>query len=239
MLEIIEIIGPSNQGTTKPYLCRGEDDALYYVKGRNSGRRSQCCEWIVGNLAIAFGLPVAPFQLVNISPELLSVAKVEWQDIGVGTAFGSKKQDGAYWFEPNFVDKVSEQLRKDVLAFDWWVKNMDRQIDNPNLLWTQASGQLVVIDYGFALDKESFFSTIFQSYHIFGQHSDTVFGDLASQAEYSRRFSDALAAWQEACDNLPPEWLRKAVADTEDPLDLIAARELLDKCLTNELWRME
>lgn len=238
VLEIIEILGPSDQGKTKPYLCRGEDDTLYYVKGRNSGTWSQCCEWVVGSLAQAFGLPVAPFKQVNISSELLAEAKIGWRDIGEGIAFASEKQDGAYWFEPNFVFKVPQQLRMDVLAFDWWVRNMDRQIDNPNLLWADASSQLVVIDYGFSFD-DSFFPTVFQGYHIFSSEKDRVFSDLASQAQYANRFATALSVWEVACDNLPPAWLAQVGSGTGDAFDLPVARQILERCLSNELWRVE
>lgn len=39
-IEITEIIRPAEQGRSGPYICRGEDNRLYYVKGRNTGRRS-------------------------------------------------------------------------------------------------------------------------------------------------------------------------------------------------------
>lgn len=33
-LQIVEIIGRSTQGVTKPFICRGEDDEIYFVKGK-------------------------------------------------------------------------------------------------------------------------------------------------------------------------------------------------------------
>ena len=47
---IVEIISRSEQGVTRPFLCRAENDALYYVKGRYAGYRALCCEWVAGRL---------------------------------------------------------------------------------------------------------------------------------------------------------------------------------------------
>lgn len=236
MLEIVEILGPSKQGKTKPYLCRGDDDALYYIKGKHSGHKSQCCEWVVGCLAQSFGIPVAPFQQAHVSAALLAEAPAEWKEIGEGVVFASQNQEGALWFEPDFVAQVPEQLRKDVFAFDWWVQNMDRQSDNPNLLWANAAAQLVVIDYAFSFEKETFFPTLFKSYHIFAQGTEQIFGDFVTQAEYAERFTRTLASWDEACAKIHPSWLASA---DEDKLDFVEARQTLERCLTNELWRVE
>lgn len=32
-LEIVEIMGRAQQGVTQPFICRGEDDQVYFVKG--------------------------------------------------------------------------------------------------------------------------------------------------------------------------------------------------------------
>jgi hypothetical protein len=50
LVEIVEILGRSEQGRTRPFICRGDDGQIYYVKGRGALRRSQLCEWTVGHL---------------------------------------------------------------------------------------------------------------------------------------------------------------------------------------------
>ena len=55
-IQILEIIGRATQGITKPFICRGEDEHIYFVKGRGAGMRSLICEWVVGNLAIKLGV---------------------------------------------------------------------------------------------------------------------------------------------------------------------------------------
>lgn len=39
-LTIVEIIKQAEQGMSSPFLCRADDGALYFVKGRASGRAS-------------------------------------------------------------------------------------------------------------------------------------------------------------------------------------------------------
>ena len=40
-VNIVEIIRRSTQGITRPFLCRGDDNWLYYVKGHGAGRAGQ------------------------------------------------------------------------------------------------------------------------------------------------------------------------------------------------------
>jgi hypothetical protein len=238
VLEIVEIAGLSDQGKSKPYLCRGEDEKLYYVKGQNASSSARCREWIVGNLAKAFGLPVPPFCLVNVSPELLAETPDEWQNIGSGVAFASSMQNGCQWFELGFVDCVEQRLRRDLVMFDWWVRNQDREENNTNLLWDSISKSLFVIDFDASFDA-SFFSTFFQNYHVFSRDWSDVSNDCLLRADYEERFTQALAVLNEACDNLPLEWMNGGVSsDGELSLDIV--RTILGRCETKEqLWREE
>ena len=238
MLEIVEITGLSEQGKSKPYLCRGEDERLYYVKGQNATSSSRCREWIVGHLARAFGLPVPPFCLVNVSPELLAETSTEWQNIGAGVAFASAKQDGYQWFELGFVDSVERQLRRDLVMFDWWVRNQDREENNTNLLWESVSKSLLVIDFDTSFD-ESFFPTFFLNYHVFSRDWEDVSGDCLLRADYQQRFSTALAVLNEACDNLPLGWMNGSTS-SDGELSLDVVRTVLGRCKTqDQLWRVE
>jgi len=238
VLEIVEITGLSDQGKSKPYLCRGEDERLYYVKGQNASSSARCREWIVGNLAQAFGLPVPQFCLVNVSPELLAETKPDWQNIGAGVAFASCKQEGIQWFELGFVDAVEQKLRRDLVMFDWWVRNQDREVNNSNLLWDSASKLLFTIDFDASFDPD-FFPTFFKNYHVFASDWAEISGDCILRAEYEKRFADAMAVLTEACDNLPLGWVNgEASADGE--LRLIDVRATLGRCETkDQLWREE
>ena len=236
MLEIVEIIGPAVQGRNKAFLCRGEDELLYYVKGKNAGRHRQCCEWTVGNLAKQFGILIPNFRLVTIPQELIADAKVEFQEIGSGIAFASEAQTNVQWFEPSFINTVPKDVRLDVLVFDWWVQNDDRLQDNPNLLWNSQSQSLHVIDHDSAFSPD-FFPTNFKNYHIFSDDWNSVFGDMVCQAEYASRMVDALSIWDNACHNSPPNWI-DPLGRRDELFNPLAARKILDRCLTTEIWRM-
>jgi hypothetical protein len=61
---IVEVIGKVKQGYSNPYECLDEDGNSFIVKGLP--RSSQINEWICANLATAFGLPIAEYELVEI-----------------------------------------------------------------------------------------------------------------------------------------------------------------------------
>lgn len=238
MLQIVEILRPAEQGRTTPYLCRGDDDQLYYVKGLNTGRHGQWCEWLAGHLGQALGLPIPPFQVVDVPAELLAITRPEWQVIGAGAAFASLAQQGRQWLEPALAGRVPVELRRDVLVFDWWIRNMDRFSDNANLLWDGTGKRLTVIDHDLAFNTE-FWPSLFRDQHVFASDWDSVFSDLARQADYGNRLAAALSAFDMAYNSIPAAWCW-ATADMARPFvfDLDAARTTLDRCLTADFWRM-
>lgn len=237
-LEIVEIIGPSEQGQQTPYKCRAEDGDIYYVKGRQTNRSSLWHEWICAHLASSFGLVVPPFSLVNISQTLLNEAKQSWRELGTGIAFGSKNHATAAWVEPSMADKVPPIVRRDVLMFDWWVHNSDRLTHNSNLLWDTSNKHLVVIDHNMAFD-ENFNVASFFDHHIFSDQWSAIASDLMMQAEFSQRLSGAFSAsFALACDNAPNEWnWENTELDIPARVDINAIRDFLLRCETPELWR--
>ncbi|MDP2832267.1 MAG: hypothetical protein Q8Q28_02990 [Pseudomonadota bacterium] len=236
-LTIIEIIKPAEQGLSTPFLCRGDDDALYFVKGRNSGRASQWAEWLAGHVGRAFGLPIPPFCLAQVPANLVRECPAELRPIGAGIAFASRQREAAQWLEPAAIGRVPVSLRRDVLVFDWWIRNLDRTRGNPNLLWAPASEELVVIDHNQAFDPD-FSASDFLANHLFSADAEAVFSDLVEQARYLERIERALEVWDSACDNAPPEW-RWANDEQDVPanFDPDAARAVLACCSTPYFWR--
>src|SRR6266853_1328908 len=91
-IRITEVITRSTQGITRPFLCRGDDDLLYYVKGNFAGRKALCAEWIAGRIGQRLGLPIPPFANVSIPDEIiLYSAREDIRDLGAGIGFGSQK----------------------------------------------------------------------------------------------------------------------------------------------------
>lgn len=91
------------------------------------------------HLAKAFGLPIAPYAIVDIPEPLMQMAASEWRVLGTGLAFGSQAQPHVLEITWPQVAKVPLQVRRDILVFDWWIRNDDRNFTelggNPNLLW--------------------------------------------------------------------------------------------------------
>lgn len=186
-VEIVEILNRADQGITRPFICRGENDNVYFVKGKGSGRRSQICELVAGHLARRFGLPIAPFEIVNVPSEIVALGfRPDIGDLGAGPAFGSCARNVTE-LTPSLADEVPQSTQLDVLAFDWWVRNGDRTLTdvggNPNLFWNVDSEQLLVLDHNQAFDQtftaEEFFLVMLSPvvrrfYSVTGSHVGTI-----------------------------------------------------------------
>jgi hypothetical protein len=239
-ITIDQIRGRAEQGVTRPFLCRGEDERWYYVKGRGAGLRSLLCEWIAGRLAQAFGLPVAPFEQVDVPAALMVTAlRPELAELGSGVGFGSRRQDFAQELSVSHLDLIDPAVRRDVVVFDWWVHNQDRTLTghggNPNLLWDQEAAALVVIDHNQAFDP-AFDPETFQQQHVFARDAAGAFDDLIERAQYFDRMEAALAVFHTACGEVPEEWWW---VDDGVPADFDqgAVRQLLERFKAGDFWR--
>lgn len=206
ILNITEVLGRSEQGVTRPFICRCDDGCIYFVKGLDSNRESQVKEWVVACLARELGLPVAPFALVYADPALTNLPMCE--GLGEGYSFGSKKIQVTEITYPN-IREVPLDQQLDVLALDWWIKNLDRTLSenggNPNLFWEPQENQLVVIDHNQAFDTD-FCSADFVDYHVFKDKYRQLFEDIVTRADYVLRFEKALLKWDIICAEIPASW---------------------------------
>lgn len=240
-LTIVEILKRSLQGRTRPFLCRCDDDRLYFVKGRDAGHRSLLCEWLAGHLAQALGLPVPEFAVAQAPQKLLDLHP-EGRDLGSAPAFASLRVDYAQDLTVSQRGSVATALQRDVLVFDWWVRNGDRTLTtrsgNPNLLWAAGNRGLVVIDHNLAFDQE-FDATQFAETHVFSEQIPFVFQDLVEPQGYSARLQEALAVWPDACNNVPDAWWFVDEEQTvRTDFDPAAALAMLNRCTTQEFWRL-
>jgi len=237
-IQIIEIVGRSIQGVTRPYICRADDGNIYFVKGIGAGRRSQVYEWIAGNLALEVGLPIAPFELVDIPEELIKDNEL-YNDLGTGLAFGSLKQ---VITELNFsgIDQVQDEIQRAVLAFDWWIRNEDRTLTesggNPNLFWEPDNEKLVVIDHNQAFDTD-FSNSNFKLLHVFNQQANQLFDYATYRHEYESKFKKAMKSFGEICDNLPEEWYYSD-PEMSVPADfkITNIENILNRCNKDSFW---
>ena len=96
-------------------------------------------------------------------------------------AFGSRISEHTREFEPSLLTRCAPDFRRDLVAFDWWVRNADRTLGaisgNPNLLWNSEIEAPVVIDHNMAFDRD-FDAPLFRQTHVFRADFDVIAGDM-------------------------------------------------------------
>lgn len=233
-VRIVEIFGRAQQGVTRPFLCRGDDDVLYYVKGRGAGLRSMCCEWVAGRLAEEMGLPIPRFEIAEVPTALVAGSdRDDIRELGAGPVFASTRVAGATEISWSEAEKLPLGLMAKVLLFDRWVMNEDRSLSalggNPNLLMGPDEGgarRLWVFDFNLAFDVQ-FSPEQFWRIHLF---SDLLpEWSLAFRAEQEPAMQAALAKLPEIYQTMPMEWLHLD-GDTNEPVQL--AQELVFETLS-------
>lgn len=242
-LTVVEVLERSKQGRTEPYICRCDDGVVYFVKGRSATRFELIAEWLCAQLGEAFGLPIAPYAIATVPEELIEADLTGWLGkLGEGEVFASQRV-GAVELTETHRELVSQKLRRDVIAFDWWVHNGDRNMTpkggNPNLLWNpEAEGSLVVIDHNLAFDSE-FSATDFLKLHVFADDIPGMFSDFLLRNEYAARFAETLGKWDEICDTIPAAW-RFIDPERTIPVEfsIPGIKAFLDRALTNTFWNL-
>jgi hypothetical protein len=207
---IEEVLGRAHQGVTQPFICRGDDGAVYFVKGIGASRRSQVCEWVSAQLATAFGLPIAEYALAEVPVELIEAdAFPDIGQLGAGIVFASRELPHVQELSITTRDLVPNDMATDVLVFDWWLHNEDRHLTslggNPNLLWDMQTGQLAVIDHNQAFDRD-FNAEHFLDSHVFSGYWNRVFTDHVERERYRIRMQNALAKLEDIRVNIPCSW---------------------------------
>ncbi|WP_295434190.1 HipA family kinase [uncultured Thiodictyon sp.] len=237
---ISEVLKRSEQGVTRPFICRGDDELIYFVKGIGAGRRSQICEWIAANLGHALEIPIPPFAIVEVPPDLIEIGgRPDLGQLGAGPAFGSARHP-LIELSPSAVVQVPHAVQWSVLAFDWWLRNGDRTLTatggNPNLFWDPAARNLLVFDHNQAFD--TYFDPVdFRKLHAFSARIPELFDDIVRRDDFAKRLELALGRWKEIVDTIPPAWY---FADPEMTIpadfDFTAAFNTLARCSEKDFW---
>ncbi len=209
MIEFESILGRATQGVTRPYICSTSNGDIYFVKGRGAGKRSLMCEWIAAQLAQQLGLPIAPFDIAYISESIVEERPAaDKSNLGVGLAFASKRicvNELKY----SEIAKIPVQLQRDTLAFDWWIRNDDRNLTafggNPNLFLIPGKNELVIIDHNLAF-ADDFCKTTFLQNHVFAPQFQYIATNPDERARHCQRFTRVMEKWQDLCATLPIEW---------------------------------
>lgn len=240
-IQIEEVIRRSEQGVTQPYICRGSDDLFYYVKGRGAGYESLMKEWIAGNLALRLGLPIAPFKLVHVPKALYDAGRAgKLSDLGFGPMFGSENVQNSNEISVLNIASTAPDTKRDIVAFDWWVKNGDRTLTesggNPNILWSESSGRPVIIDHNLAFDASVTLNSQLES-HIFAASAAEICDSAALQVNYHAKFERALEELDNIVSDIPHRWRYVDEAETfETNFSIESARTLLASHRFQAFW---
>jgi len=240
-VSIVEIIRRSEQGVTEPFVCRADDDNIYFVKGCGAGRKSLINELIAGNIAAKFGLPIAPFKVVYVAPSLIELpSSLKLSDLGHGFCFGSQKAAATDELNLINVPSIDASMRLDIIMFDWWIKNGDRSLSgyggNPNLLWAAQTNSLTVIDHNNAFDPTVDIESLRKN-HVFRE--EILNPDIVrnNRDQLTSRFRQILADWDEIIALIPEEWFFSCQDPTiEVHFDLQGAKEVLRRFHEEEFW---
>lgn len=147
-------VTPLREGGSLPALVEGNDGSRWVVKFRGAGQgpRVLAAELIAGQLAAHLRLPVPEIAIARLDPGFgRAEPDPEIQDIlrashGDNVALGFLPQ--ALAFDPA-VDTIDPEMAADIVWFDAWIANVDRNVRNANLL--VSAGRPWMIDHGAAL----------------------------------------------------------------------------------------
>jgi hypothetical protein len=242
VLQITEVLGRAAQGITRPFICRGDDGNLYFVKGANAGRKSLLAEWFGSSMAAAFGLPVAPFSIAEVDEALIDIGApgLELAELGAGHVFASRAVQNPLELTWTNLSSIDSAQKLDVIVFDWWVRNQDRILTplggNPNLLWDPAATRMVVIDQNQAFDPD-FDQTAFLELHAFAGEWHLVFEDFVHQQTFEMRMQNALEQFEQAYDKMPDSWQTLGGDDVLLGFTPEQAYELLLRYRHEDFWK--
>lgn len=222
-------VQPLREGGSLPAVVETHEDGMFVVKFRGAGQGAKAliAELIVGQLALAAGLPVPEMALIDIPDSFgRSEPDPEIQDLlraSHGINFGARYLDGAFNFDANAAsDLIPPQLAAQIVWFDAFVSNPDRTHRNPNLMVWERKPWL--IDHGAALYAQHDWPTVddartrapfpFIEKHVLLSLSDDL--ELAD-TEMSQALDDA--AIESSVASVPDELLRdpSVAADFPDP----------------------
>jgi hypothetical protein len=230
-IAITEVIGRSEQGATRPFICRADNWLPYYVKGTYAGTNSLCCEWVANRLfrlVLPEGVLAQPsFRIAEVPKALIAgSARPDIRDLGAGFAFASLMIDDGQELSWSAAQGWPEETMALLLLLDLWLQNEDRTLTelggNPNLLvksipplpaddpegalWADQPRREMLWAYDFNLA----FDPDFNRERFFGSH---VFGGMLKR--WPEGFRERMEPSMKAAllevpgifDELPKEWL--------------------------------
>lgn len=220
---ITELLGRAETGiSTNPFRCKTESGRHIYVKPAGVLSTSLIAEWLGGRLAQHMGLPCAEIGIIEVPQALATAVNTtpEWSDFKAGIGFGS------YSMGENYVEMTANDCRSlsstglaELLVFDYWIKNGDRQLTgyggNPNTLVDSTRTKFCVIDHDNAFD-ENFDMAQFRRNHLAARFRNHWQSDR-NRSLWIENVRNALAIFHEIWQELPHQWLYSDLDNSNEP----------------------
>jgi len=240
MLEITSIYTVTEQGQTQPLVCKAEDGNFYFVKYlKGATANGLVKEWIFAQMARDFGFKTPDFTeafldqtLIDAYPHFRKHGLVRLPEEGV--VFASKKVAFCEDFSMSNINSVSVEKQQDLLVFDLWIRNDDRNLSsqggNVNLLWSVAENDFYVFDHNLALEQVDH---EFLEYHVFRKSAGEVYNfDRELCQQYELKLQTVVQKWDNYLSTCPTEWL-----EAEDfSLDLNSIFNTLSDDANGQIW---
>ena len=237
--QITQIIRRTDQGATRPFICRADDGKVYYVKGKSASTGERIREWMGANLASAFGLAVPEMTLLEVPKPLVDHSSSEVKtELGMGYAVGSRQILSVHELRHEEAALVPVATQRQILLFDCWAGNEDRTLSgfggNPNLLWRSRDKTLYAIDYNLVLQND-FDSQAFWATHVFAKSARLEKLNATEQRHYQEQLNQALKLWPSFWQQLPETWLDEN--ESTAAFDAVAVLKQLQDDADGAIWR--
>jgi hypothetical protein len=148
-------VTPLREGGSLPAIVEADDDGLYVAKFRGAGHgvKALVAELVAAEIARALGLLVPEIVLLDFDPRLAAAEPDseirELLQRSSGLNVGLDYLPGSLGFDPAAGFRPPRELCADIVWFDAFVTNVDRDARNTNMLvWHK---RLWLIDHGSAL----------------------------------------------------------------------------------------
>lgn len=236
---VTELLGMADAGiSVKPFICRTEEGREIYVKPFGSHPESLIHEWIGGRLAYQMGLPVADMDIIEIPSILANTnTNVDWKAFKSGIGFGSYAVGRGYRdLQASDLMQLDTELLAEVLLFDYWIKNADRQMGpvggNPNTMVHYDRSEFYLIDHDNAFDQ-TFDIKLFNQLHI-GRNQREYWLKVDRRKAWAKKVETCLEHLGDFWEELPEDWLYSELDTNSEPCyTLSPIRDLLLHPLTD------
>lgn len=237
-MKVKEFIRRIPEGSTRPFLCKCEDDQLYVIKGMPSLPPKQLmAEWIAGCLAKAMGLSIPDFEIVEIEPALVEFVPELKGELCPGYAFATKFIPGAGSITFSQAhSNVEIPSQKRIYLFDRWIKNADRTLSrlggNVNIIFDFYNNRHYLIDHNLAFAHDE--TEDDYDMHVYSTNHRNWLFDIVDKQECEDELAAAKSALQGSLDQMPEEWCLEQPEDNDEFIAFI--EDTLERANSVDFW---